>query len=277
MRSSDGNSNTEDTSEDHSTDLLSNFKDNFYSLVTRRNSNRIKNGFNLSLMGQKDRCNDRFNSTNYSEIRCHSLPDCVEKLDKITQCDKGKECNKNCDEALQNSSASESWFKTWPERCDKQRSTETSPIHSPVTTPTKTQDTQSKINCDNLKKNNRNKISLNDALRNISLAYSPVTKQLHLIEKSNILCEDFQTLELKEEIKSSIQEHFGEIAVCNEPCNKKLGHRRTEAGSFSSTISTLSEPSSNGSLLSTDDRSLSSLEIPNSKVRKKSFTNFFSK
>lgn len=276
MRSNDGNSNTEDIPDDNSADLLRNLKDNIYSLVCKKESNKHKNGFNLSLMGQKERSNDRFSSTNYSEIRCQSLPDCVEKIDILT-CSDGMEGDKNnCDDTLQTSPVSDSWFKTWPERCDKQRSTEASPNHSPITTPTKNQNTHSKFNCDNLEKNTKNKVTLNEALKNISLAYSPVTKQLHLIEQPEVANKDTDYLDCTVEQLKSAQDNSNERTNSND-CFKKLGHRRTEAGSFSSTISTISEPSSNGSLLSTDDRSLSSFEIPSSKTRKKSLTHFFSK
>lgn len=273
MKCSDGNLKTEDIpSEDHSTELINSLKHNLYSLVSKKNS---KNGFSLSLMGQKEHNNGHFSSANYSEIRCQSLPDCVEKLDMPT-------CNVNredsdityCSETPQNST-SESWFKTWPERCDKQRSTETSPVNSPLTTPTKNKNTQNKLNCDNFGHNNKNKVTLNEALKNISLAYSPVTKQLHLIEKSSNTYKENSDLE-SNKLKCSPKPNC-EKTICNHISNKKSGHRRTEAGSFSSTISTISEPSSNGSLLSNDDRSLSSFEIPSSKTRKKSLTHFFSK
>lgn len=269
MKCSDGNSKAEDISEDHSVELLTNLKQNLYSLVSKKTHDKPKNGFILSLMGQKDHNNDHFTSTNYSELRCQSLPDCVEKLDVSTSTAKRKECDKShLIETPQISMTSESWFKTWPERCDKQRSTET----SPVTTPTKTENTQSKLHCDNFGQNSKNRVTLNEALKNISLAYSPVTKQLHLLEKTNNTCIDISDLE-NNDLKCLTKTN--EVIVCNG--SKKTGHRRTEAGSFSSTISSISEPSSNGSLLSNDDRSLSSFEIPSSKIRKKSLTNFFSK
>lgn len=270
----DGHYKTKGVStEDHSKELLG-LKQNLCSRVSQKDSVKLKNGFSLSLMGQTEHINDHFISTNYSELRCQSLPDCVEKSNESTL--RRKECDKNindCAETLQNSLTSESWFKTWPERCDKQKSNETSPSNSPVITPTKLKNTQSKLNCDNSAQNTNNKLTLNEALKNISLAYSPVTKQLHLIENTK-----FSPIPNPEysDLKNPLKEKNSET-ISNDIAPKKIGHRRTEAGSFSSTISTLSDPSSNGSLLSTDDRSLSSFEIPDSKTRKKSLTNFFSK
>lgn len=270
----DGHSKTKDESTgDHSTALLSDLKQGLCSLVSQKNADKFTNGFSLSLMGQTEHINDHFASANYTELRCQSLPDCVEKSESTCYF-RRKECDKNDSvETLQNSLTTESWFKTWPERCDKQKSNETSPANSPVISPTKIKNTQSKLNCDNLVQNTNNKVTLNEALKNISLAYSPVTKQLHLIEKTQInVIPNSEFNDLKNPSKEKDDE-----TISNDTSAKKIGHRRTEAGSFSSTISTLSDPSSNGSLLSTDDRSLSSFEIPNSKTRKKSLTNFFSK
>lgn len=265
MKCSDGYSNTEDISPIiHTKELLTSL-----TSISGRNSHNVENDVTLSVMGQKERNNDQIPSTNYSEIRCQSLPDCVKELNESPHCIDKRFSSNFSNGTLQPSHVSELWFKTWPERCDKQKSTETSPTYSPATTPTNNHNTQTKFNCDILGKNNKNKVTLNEALKNISLAYSPVTKQLHLIEKSNdIINNDI----LNVETKPSGDDNTEGICI-----NKNLGHRRTEAGSFSSTISTISEPSSNGSLLSTDDRSLSSFEIPNSKTRKKSITTFLSK
>lgn len=275
MKSSDADSKSEDVSEDHSTVLLTNLKHNLFSLISKKDSNKQKNGLHLSLMGQNDRNNDAFSGVNYSEIRCQSLPDCAEK--NVLICNsKKKECDDTCCAEIQhNSLTSESWFKTWPERCDKQRSTESSPNNSTVTTPIKNKNTLSKSNCDHVENNINNKVSLNEALKNISLAYSPVTKQLHVIEKPDVSSKNIGNSELNDLKK--IDNVISESVIPSDTPSKKIGHRRTEAGSFSSTISTISEPSSNGSLLSTDDRSLSSFEISNDKTRKKSLTNFFSK
>lgn len=267
MRSTDEDSKT-DVNEDCSTILLTSLRHNFFSLVSKR----PKNGMHLPLMGQKECPNDTL-SINYSEIRCQSLPDCAEK-NVLTCNSRRKESEETCcNEGQHNSLTSDSWFKTWPERCDKQRSTETSPNNSAVTTPIKNKNTQREFECDSLEKNSKNKVTLNEALKNISLAYSPVTKQLHVIEKPDISCKNIQNSGCNDLKKV---ENASESAVNCDNLNKK-GHRRTEAGSFSSTISTISEPSSNGSLLSTDDRSLSSFEIPGAKTRKRSLTNFFSK
>lgn len=272
MKCSDGISKTDDISEDHATELLSNFKQNVYSLLSKKSCDEPKNAdFILPVMGQKDHNICHFTATN-SEFRCQSLPDCVEKL-HVSSISKSKECDKNYVlEVPQNSLACESWFKTWPERCDKQRSTDTNPVNSPVTTPINHKNTQSKLHCDNFGENSINRITLNEALKNISLAYSPVTKQLHLIEKTN---NSFKDISNFENINLKCLANSNEVIVCNG--NKKTGHRRSEAGSFSSTISTISEVSSNDSLLSNDDRSLSSFKIPSTKIKKKSLTYFLSK
>lgn len=65
----------------------------------------------------------------------------------------------------------DSWFNTWPERCDKLKSADCSPEHN--------------VNTQNGNSTTHNKLTFNEALKNISLAYSPVTRKLHLVEDLN--------------------------------------------------------------------------------------------
>lgn len=88
-----------------------------------------------------------------------SLPDCSKEVvaeNSITKCD-------------DNGTNDLSWFRTWPERCDKQKNDTNIENNAPKTNNTHTQIIQQQF-------------TLNEALQNISLAYSPITKQLHLIE-----------------------------------------------------------------------------------------------
>lgn len=148
----------------------------------------------------------------------------------------------------------ESWCKTWPER-KNDSCTDDTLINKSNKSNTPVASRNCDINCVNLCKN---KLTLNEALQNISLAYSPITKQLHLVETS--------------------EKSADEASKCEkESDGKKLGHRRTEAGSFSSTVSSLSDPSPSGSLLDADERSLCSYEETGAKPKKKSIGNFFSR
>ena len=89
-------------------------------------------------------------------------------------------------------------------------------------------------------------VTLTEALKNISLAYSPLTKQLHLMTKD----EELTNEDVKKGSKYDIEVNCDSI----KDVVKKIKHKRTDAGSFSSTVSTLSEPSSSGSLLEAEDR-----------------------
>nr|CAH7765164.1 unnamed protein product [Callosobruchus chinensis] len=193
------------------------------------------------------------------DVRSVSLPDCADQSNDI--CKTLKIPNEHTNTLSSTSANTEAWFKTWPERCDKIKTNDGSPTK---TSPSKT----AKHCISNQQANDspaRTRFTLNEALQNISLAYSPVTKQLHFVEKTD----------------STKQESEPSISSSDNSCSiKKCGHKRTEAGSFSSTVSTLSaisEPSTSGSLLSSDDRSVSSFDVSATKTRRRSLTNFFSK
>ncbi|CAG9861897.1 unnamed protein product [Phyllotreta striolata] len=197
------------------------------------------------------------------DFKSQSLPDCTNKdemyLDlAVDQCD-SRQLEDNSP-----SPKSESWFKsfrTWPERYEKLKNLDNQSCSSK--SPSKCANTQEISNCD--RGDNlyiKNTLSFNEALQNISLAYSPITKQLHLVEATKT-----DTNEDKD-------------CTNNEEPVKKLGHRRTEAGSFSSTISSvsaISDQSTSGSLIGSEERSLSSLDISHVKSRRRSLTNFLSK
>ncbi|KAG5890140.1 hypothetical protein JTB14_027806 [Gonioctena quinquepunctata] len=256
MKNFDSDEQTRDN--EQPTDVLidkrgQNRQENKQQLLTKKT-----NGFKIS-MGQNGYGYKNLSTlSNISQdVPSHSLPECVNKNyfhDTLEN---------NSTEIFHDDSpgaaSTELWFKTWPECCDKLKSSNSSPNH-----------TQSNIHDSNDNKNIKNTLTFSEALQNISLAYSPVTKQLHLVEKPEI---SDRSAEEKDECENE-ESKTEKIGV------KKLGHRRTEAGSFSSTVSTLSgisEPSTSGSLLGSDDQSLSSFDISNSKPRKKSITNFFSK
>lgn len=142
----------------------------------------------------------------------------------------------------------EFWFKTWPERCDKLRTDNSGDnTLSNSLSNSNTMDPQLKNGI------SKKKVTLNEALQNISLAYSPVTKQLHLVEQ------------------------ISDIKPQEEPNVKKCGHKRTEAGSFSSTISSLSDPSPSGSLLDAEERSLQSYDGDALISKRKGLGNFFTR
>ncbi|CAG9771053.1 unnamed protein product [Ceutorhynchus assimilis] len=155
------------------------------------------------------------------------------------------------------------WFNTWPERCDKVKSIDSSPEH-PKTQENNNQNTQNGVEPNQLS----NKLTLNEALKNISLAYSPVTRKLHLVED----------LKNEQEYQHDKKDCDNNLYVNSSP-TKKYGHRRIQDGSFSSTISTISEPSTSGSLIGSEDRSLSNFgdECHEDKTRRKSLTQFFTR
>ncbi|CAG9818842.1 unnamed protein product [Phaedon cochleariae] len=175
----------------------------------------------------------------YESFSCQSLPGSINNADKLIE-----ESNSTSDNETsrkeKNSSSSQSWFKTWPDRYDKLRSTDTTPLHSPNEDKTQL---ESKCNSSETE-TPKTTFTLQEALQNISLAYSPVTKQLHFIETT--------------------PDHPNEKHIPNEETikieeinAKKFGHRRIEAGSFSSTVSTLSgisDASTSGSLIGSEDR-----------------------
>lgn len=214
-------------------------------------------------MGHKSRCSYRglLNKSNNNvthEPRSQSLPN---SLDIKNQ--KNGYSPDSSDNQLkllpENESPPESpsqvyWFKTWPE-CNK--NTDNTTNDEPSTTgqnspsSSKTCDNISRFEQTNCKQNT---FTLNEALQSISLAYSPVTKQLHLVQKD----------------ESPNQEPVVE----DEP-KVKLGHRRTEAGSFSSTVSSLSDPSPSGSLLDADERAPS--PDSSTKSKRKGLSSFFNR
>ncbi|CAG9829174.1 unnamed protein product [Diabrotica balteata] len=200
------------------------------------------------------------------DCRSQSLPDCSNNDSQLNVSLDDCDCSRPQYEDNSPSPKSDSWFKTfrtWPERYEKLKNVETSPNSSA----TKSENTHESSHCDLIDNSNlKNKLSFNEALQNISLAYSPITKQLHLVDNPKIC-----------ETDCNNDKHFSNT---EDSTAKKLGHRRTEAGSFSSTISSwsaISDPSTSGSLIGSEDRSVSSFDITNYKPRRKSLTSFFSK
>lgn len=226
-------------------------KEQFYQRILDRKNNVTKDYEHkcLSLPNNLDEDNNIELDRRIIIDTCIPLDTCISldtnigsdsrsKLEETTtdNCD----TNKNSSINSQLSTTNDAWFKTWPEkRYDKQRNDNSNEASK----------TKSKmINND---ATSINKLSFNDAIQNISLAYSPLTKQLHLIE-NNAIRKDEESHVVK-------------------------GHKRNEQGSFSSTISSLSDPSSSGSLLDTEDQQ-QQLSLPNcDKSKKKVIASFFNK
>lgn len=245
-------------------------------------------------LGFKEHGFNNATSSNNHDTRSQSLPDCLDddanklrdNLHFIDNCDvNSKLLNHN---SPPHSPTNDMWFKTWPERCDKIKSNELSPDSSTKTiVPNIGKNTQKgHSNCDVGNNNIKNKLTLNEALQNISLAYSPVTKQLHLVEKPlNVSTEKSDAKSGNTTSNCNKEDLELNTITCNGEanCSKKFGHRRTEAGSFSSTVSTIStlsgvsDPSPTGSLLGSEDRSLHNFDTAGGKTRRKSITNFFTR
>lgn len=201
------------------------------------------------------------------ESRSQSLPTSLAAKNKINNANVSESCDTKLkllppeNEAPPQSPQQEPqelWFNTWPERASDKKSVD-------VVDCSNTQqqcDTRSD-KCENTSKSVNNILTLNEALQSISLAYSPVTKQLHLIQN-----------------KTSPKpcEESAEPSNETEAKQQKLGHRRTEAGSFSSTVSSLSDPSPSGSLLDAEERTPSPSDAENgTKSKRKGLTGFFSR
>lgn len=166
------------------------------------------------------------------------------------------------------SSSQQWWFKTWPERYDKVKNNvdmDNAEVISNNYTNTQITSRMCDKTNDNDIKNSNSRVTLNEALQNISLAYSPVTKQLHLLSNDKSL--DKQNKNLSEQICDKIVDDSVEEATI-----KKFGHKRNDPGSFSSTISSLSDPSPSGSLLDAEERCSISSEDTDYKLHKKSFS-----
>lgn len=194
------------------------------------------------------------------DYRSQSMPNSLdEKIDRNSNVDNLNNCDAQSKLLPQNDNSPplsptyDFWFNTWPERCLKVDYSGDNTVSNSLS------NSNRETIVDTHLKNGISKktVTLNEALQNISLAYSPVTKQLHLIEQVN-------------DIKSDIQPQ-------EEECKKKLGHRRTEAGSFSSTISTISDPSPSGSLLDAEERSLQSFDGNGADFKRKGLGSFFTR
>lgn len=192
------------------------------------------------------------------DYRSQSLPNSLDEKNDISNgtVENSNNCDAQSTLLQQNDSTTVSpthdWFNTWPERCDKLKVD-----HSGDNT---VSNSLSNTTIDSHLKNgiSKKKVTLNEALQNISLAYSPVTKQLLLVEQIN----DVKT-DNKPEDEQSVK--------------KKFGHRRMEDGSFSSTISTISDPSPSGSLLDAEERSLQSFDGNDADFKRRGLGSFFTR
>lgn len=221
------------------------------------------------IMGHKDRFYKKvlLKKSTKNECRSQSLPTSLDETDKsngnldvLDSCDTTHKLLVNR-ESPPSSPSSDLWFKTWPERYEKISCDNSD--NSNVNVNKQVNGTViDKINDSNfVSRKNAFKVTLNDALQTIPLAYSPVTKQLHYVD-TNL----------------NKSEAVSDLCECNEGTEiKKKGHHRTNAGSFSSTISTLSNPSSSGSLLEGDDRLSCASEEYSDREKKNGISNFFSR
>lgn len=218
-----------------------------HSLDNKNNIIESNDLINGDSMGHKSRCSQR-NLLKTQESRSQSLPNSLDIKNQtngyISDSETTLKLLPENETTPPESPTSDLWFKTWPER---NKNIETEETLSNNTS--KINDNRSEQKC------KQNTFTLNEALQSISLAYSPVTKQLHYLENKNVE----KNVELPTE----------------ESVKPKLGHRRTEAGSFSSTVSSLSDPSPSGSLLDADERTSS----PDSdlKTKRKGFSSFFNR
>lgn len=172
-----------------------------------------------------------------SDTRSQSLPDCHDI--KLNDCDILNVTLKDVDE---------SWFNTWPEK-----------IHKSSEQITESHTTSG---CDINNKNTKCRhLTLNEALDTFKLAYNPITRQLQLVETN------------QNEVNNAEVDSASD-SISAEKVQTTGHHRTIGASSFSSTVSTLSDPSSSGSLLDNDDQNSNHLST---KPKKKGFSEFFSR
>ncbi|CAH2091483.1 unnamed protein product [Euphydryas editha] len=133
---------------------------------------------------------------------------------------------------------------------------------------------------------------LSEALDNIQLAYNPITKQLHFVSpKVEKPTEDTSDDIDKLSKKSSFSDEGNfSISTCEKSDTSDSpkstlhwggsvsGHQRgKDGGSFSSTVSSLSECSLGSSASKEDDLAEASTVQENGKLKKKGFSGFFSR
>lgn len=249
MKTINSNNKTNSIDTSSSNDLLIDSKSNTEELKCNPQLIKSFNILKSAPMGHKEYLYQRVLCKNgiSQDYRSQSLPNSLDEKEK-NDTNKNADNSNNIDVQSKLLPQSDSppispthdiWFNTWPERCDKLKID-----HSGENTISNSQASSNRdtIMDPNLKNGiTKKRVTLNEALQNISLAYSPVTKQLHLVEQINDIKADIKPQEEAENVKKS-------------------GHRRTEAGSFSSTISTISDPSPSGSLLDAEERSLQSFD-----------------
>lgn len=132
---------------------------------------------------------------------------------------------------------------------------------------------------------------LSEALDNMQLAYNPITKQLHFVspkvEKNTEIADEIDRLSKK---SSFSDEGNFSISTCEKSDasdspkstlqwggSVTSGHKRgKDGGSFSSTVSSLSECSL-GSNASRDQDGVDTAEGEGVKAKKKGFSGFFSR
>lgn len=205
------------------------------------------------------------------DFRSQSLPNSLNKRNKVNGIVDSADCDiytKLLSKNENSPTIQDLWFNTWPERYEKPKQNDTNTsgtsetIDNAVSTSVSSMCLVNKVNNSDTKK-----VTLNEALQNISLAYSPITKQLHLVQR--------EIIQEKENINTQSDKLEKPDYSTEDFCNvKKSKHRRTEASSFSSTVSSLSDVSANGSLLGAEDRNSSADDEQNDeKGKRNSFFN----
>lgn len=182
------------------------------------------------------------------ECRSQSLPNSLNNKNKLNGIIDSTDCDirtKLLSEDEKSPIIQDLWFNTWPERYEKPKTNDTYNGASELVDNTTHADMHKTSVLDRSNNCDTKKITLNEALQNISLAYSPITKQLHLVQREEILEKDL-TSEIDNEKYKHSTEDISSV--------KKTKHRRTEASSFSSTVSSLSDVSASGSLLGAEDK-----------------------
>ncbi|GBP15416.1 hypothetical protein EVAR_80587_1 [Eumeta japonica] len=134
---------------------------------------------------------------------------------------------------------------------------------------------------------------LSEALENMQLAYNPITKQLHFVssktEPKHIETTVDQIDRLSKKSSFSDEGNFS-ISTCEKSDSSDSpkstlqwggsvsGHQRgKDGGSFSSTISSLSECSLGSNASKDEDAQNSTLSFNKEKLKKKGLSSFFSR
>lgn len=131
----------------------------------------LKNGFKLNL--RKKNGYKTVLSKSNEDLSTHNLILNNTDDNNGVQNQSGRETDRDSLKASPLASpTTDAWFHTWPERVEKVKTADSSPEKS------NKQNGNSAVDPNGV----NSKLTLNEALKNISLAYSPVTRKLHIVE-----------------------------------------------------------------------------------------------